>query len=1408
MSASQLLAELSERGIEVWVEEDRLRVRARSGSVSEELKDRLSEHREELLALLAQSHRDATGSLHLEIEPDPASRFEPFPLTDIQQAYWVGRQQAFTLGDVSIHYYAEVLCHRLDVARLEQAWNRCIARHDMLRAVVRADGTQRVLAEVPRYAIEVRNLIGEPAAESMLALAREQLSHEVRPADQWPGFTLVVSLLDEEKSLLQVSIDLLHLDGASLLILFRDLDRFYRDPGSATAELALHYRDYVLAERAATETPQYQRSLEHWRSKLKELPPAPELPLARDIASLKGSRFRRLARRIDRPLAEALKARAAAAGLTPSAVFLTAYAEVLRAWSKNSDLTVNVTLFNRLPVHAEVNQIIGDFTSMVLLPYCPTLGQTFAERGRLLQSELWTALEHRWVSGIRVLGELAKLRGSGAGAQMPVVFTSLLDLKNQGFDLDALDAFGEVLYTVTQTPQVFLDNQVREVSDGIWVSWDAIEDLFPAAMLDDMFGAYLGLLEGLAEDSRDWSRGRFDLLPAEQKSLLAEVNRTEVPVAEETLLSLFRRQAAQTPELPAILAPGRQISYGELERRCRRLGHRLRSLGVTGEELVAVVMNKGWEQLVAALGTHAAGAAYVPVDPELPAERIRFLLADTGTRVALTQSALAAEIEWPAGLARIEVDRDDLAADAELDAPLDSALSPRSLSHVIYTSGSTGRPKGVMIEHRSVVNRMLDVNQRFGVGPGDRAFAITALHHDLSVYDIFGMLIAGGAAVLPSADQRKDPRHWVERMLEDGVTFWNSVPAFLEMLVEQLERGHAAGDPLPESLGKVILAGDWIPVSLPDRLHRLLPGVRFIASGGPTETTIWDIWNEVGEVDRGWRSIPYGKPLANARYYVLNSQLEPRPLWVAGELYIGGAGLARGYWRDAERTAEKFLEHPETGERLYKSGDWGRFLPDGKIEFLGREDAQVKISGQRIELGEIEATLAELPGVQNAVVVVRDHGGVKSLAAFVVGASAAPTPAETSLSSYGPDVAVKDTLDRLQFKLARHNLRKSPPEAQWLPLPPTLCPLDREGQAGALHSHRRFDAAPIELASFSGFLEVLSSPTVDGLPKYRYGSAGGLYPVQIYLHAKAGRISGLPGGLYYYDPRGHRLEPIAAGFELGDRLALRRQPADGRRLGLLLYFVGKLGAIEPLYGNLARDFCLIEAGMISQLLRGSAAEKGLGLCQLGWLDWSPIANALGLAGDEIYLHALLGGAELAGPVGSQAEAEAPQLAPEEELRRHLKAQLPAHMVPAAIRVVDSLPLTPNGKVDRKALAQVEPEEQEASGPLVPPRSEMETILAAIWRKVTGSERVGVETNFMELGANSLVVVKYYHEICAELAVDFPLMTMFRKPSIAQLAEVLTSETQEPTADLEVGSSRGEYRRERLRQRKKNREKPN
>lgn len=289
-----------------------------------------------------------------------------------------------------------------------------------------------------------------------------------------------------------------------------------------------------------------------------------------------------------------------------------------------------------------------------------------------------------------------------------------------------------------------------------------------------------------------------------------------------------------------------------------------------------------------------------------------------------------------------------------------------------------------MIEHRNVVNRMTDVAHRFGLKPEDRAIALTALHHDLSIFDIFCMLsIVGGTIVLPNAALIRDPAHWLQLIVKNNVTLWNSVPAFMQMMVEYLE--HATHEE-PSTLRWVILSGDFIPVSLPDRLRKQLPAshIELISAGGPTETTVWDIYYPIGEVNPRWKSIPYGKPMTNAQYHVLNDHLEPRPVWTPGELYIAGVGLARGYWRNEERTQASFITDPQTGQRLYRSGDLGRYLPDGNLEILGRKDFQVKVRGHRIELGEIEATLVQHAKVQEAVVCARKEDTGKRLVAYVV----------------------------------------------------------------------------------------------------------------------------------------------------------------------------------------------------------------------------------------------------------------------------------------------------------------------------------------------------------------------------------------------------------------------------------------
>ena len=453
-----------------------------------------------------------------------------------------------------------------------------------------------------------------------------------------------------------------------------------------------------------------------------------------------------------------------------------------------------------------------------------------------------------------------------------------------------------------------------------------------------------------------------------------------VHMAPDCLIhDLFTLQATHTPERPAIISSARTLSYADLLSVSRDLGHRLRALGVKPNTLVAIVMDKGWEQIAGVLGSLEAGAAYLPIDASVPEERLRFLLEDGEVEVVLTQSWLDEKLLWPPNVTRLCIDREDSGTNhAE---PLLRVQTPDDVAYILYTSGSTGKPKGVMIGHRGLVNCILETNRTFSVGPNDRALAVTALHHDMSVYDIFGLLAAGGAIVVPDHDGRRSPDHWVDLIDRHRVTVWNSVPALMEMLLV-----HAAAQKVivRDRLRLAFLGGDWIPLSAPERIRAHFGDVQVVSVGGPTETTVWNIWYPVKEMQSEWKSIPYGHPIANTRYYVLDENLNDCAAGEPGELCCSGVGLLKGYWRNDEQTRARTTIHPRTGERIYRTGDRGRFMPDGEIEFLGRIDRQIKINGQRIELGEIEAALLRQPGIKQAVVDAIDHDGQKKLAAYIV----------------------------------------------------------------------------------------------------------------------------------------------------------------------------------------------------------------------------------------------------------------------------------------------------------------------------------------------------------------------------------------------------------------------------------------
>jgi amino acid adenylation domain-containing protein len=919
------------------------------------------------------------------IVPDPQYRHDPFPLNDVQQAYWIGRRDEFELGNVASHLYLEIDATDLDMATLEAALARLIDRHDMLRAVVLADGMQQILKIVPPLTVAYVDLEGRPpeAADIILEQIRDEMSHHVLAADRWPLFEVRATRIDRNRLRLHLSLDSLIGDALSWLIFLKELGQLVRRPESDLPALALSFRDYVLAEARLRETKAYQRASDYWTARLPTLPPAPDLPLLKPHFTFARPRFTRREGAIERDQWSRLKRRAGQAGVTPSGVLLAAFADILTVWSRSSHFTINLTLFNRMPMHPEVNAIIGDFTSLTLLEVDGSFPGSFEERAQRLQTQLWDDLDHREFSAVNVLRELARVQGHPFKASMPVVFSSTI-AQAGGYDTSVIAELGELAYVITQTPQLYLDHQVYEEDGRLRFNWDAVEEIFPPGLLDEMFDAFRHHLHRLAVEEAAWSEVRLPSAPWLQIEQRAKCNAVDTALPSGLLHTAIESRAVAHPHRTAVVHANGSLSYSELLAASTHVGHWLRRRGARPGMLVAVIIEKSWEQVVAVLAVLQSGAAYLPIEPNVPAERLWFLLKDGQVRLVLTQAALDKRLDWPCGIERCQVDLEAVHSDLKLDV-LAPVQSEEDLAYVMYTSGSTGVPKGVAINHRAALNTIADINRRFAVGPDDRILALSSLAFDLSVYDFFGTLGAGGTIVIPDPARLRDTAHWIDVAARTNVTVWNSVPALMSLAVEYAS-GRSVS--LPASLRLVLLSGDWIPVGLPTEIRRLAPAARVVSLGGATEASIWSILYPIGDVDPSWHSIPYGWPMANQQVHVLDRSLEHRPVWVTGNIYIGGAGLARGYWRDDERTADAFVNHPRTGERLYRTGDLGRYLPDGSIEFLGREDFQVKIGGHRIELGEIEAILKRHPAVHAAVAVAReDVPDNKNLTAYVVPAA-------------------------------------------------------------------------------------------------------------------------------------------------------------------------------------------------------------------------------------------------------------------------------------------------------------------------------------------------------------------------------------------------------------------------------------
>ncbi len=1296
-----------------------------------------------------------------QIQPQPELAWEPFELTPVQAAYWVGRQSQMALGGVGAQACLELALPDLDLVRLEQALNKLIRRHPMLQTVINAQGQQQPRQDLPPYSIkchDLRTLPPKEQVEQRQALRQASLEAVFDPM-HWPLFEL--SLIRQSEgpegetgTYLQLRLDALIADATSFLLLGQELETLYRHPEREWPPLALNFGDYMRTFTEIRKSPAFERDRGYWQERLASLPEAPLLPLLTAPEQLKTRQFKRLSLHIEAPTWQALKTAGAAYNLTPNSLVLALFAASLSCWSENEQFIINLTTFQRLPLHPQVNQVVGDFTSLNLLEI-PLRQGLLADWARQIQQQLWQDLEHSLYSGVEVLRDL---RQHGHSGTAPVVFTGLL-----GQTLPELPLGAELVFAQTQTPQVWLDCQVSESAMGLHVNWDYLTELFPAGLPQTLFDTFEQLLRRLANSPAEWQA------PLSQKAILGALNSpdqtpsrlaanaTEQRIPTQCLHTACVTQALAHPEAPAVISPTRNLNYAELLAEATALAEQLYAHGLERAEPVAIVMHKGWEQAVAVLGILLAGGAYLPIEASLPPERITALLELGQCRLALVQSHLDLSTHLttlpPLHPTFIPVYPPKTALPLPSSTQIQALLqrcSPEQAAYVIFTSGSTGQPKGVMIAHQAAWNTVAAINQMHNLQPDDRVWGLSILSFDLSVYDLFGSWAAGACLVLPPADSGREPDRWVNSLQAHGITLWNSVPALLQLLLEYLERSPELRFP---ALRQIMLSGDWIPLALPERMAARAPQAQIWSLGGATEASIWSNFHPISlPLPEDWNSVPYGKPLPNQRFEVFNAQMEPCPEWVTGELCISGKGLALGYWQDPEKTAERFVLHPETGERWYKTGDRGRYRPGGILEFLGRKDNQVKIQGYRIELGEIESCLRQHPQLADVLVTAPYQGdklSQRSLCAYYLPRgpisvselenflscrlpawmvphqwlameafplnssgkpdrqqlpaiaskaskttlSAAQSQTETQLKGLFYEVLTLEIHDpeadllglgvnsidliRLGNRLQQEfgfapgvgemfQLRSLRQLAQYYNAPnmaqanaqlptdnktrPTVgavmydsfsekkLPIrEQRGPAtvfpppqGAPHSEnwkstRHFLPEALKLTQLAELLAVLAEYPGDQGPRYLYPSAGGVYPLLVYLQVMPGKIEQLGTGLYLYQAQNHKLVQVSSEAPVLSELHLPISLEMAQASAFSLYLVADLAGMMARYGSDARDYCLIEAGAMVQLLREQAARIGLGLCSVSRVNAALLqVPCAWQAGDEC-LHSLVGG---------------------------------------------------------------------------------------------------------------------------------------------------------------------------------------
>jgi amino acid adenylation domain-containing protein len=897
-----------------------------------------------------------------------------FPTTFAQQRLWFLEQ----LQPGSTSYlvpWSLRIEGELNASALEKSLAEIIRRHEILRTTFswRDEMPMQVVGS-PAFTLTVLNISGldrpeEKAAEMGRAEARIPLDLE-----HGPLFRAQLLRLNPQLHILLLTMHHIIFDGWSRRILIQELsalyDAFCAGRPSLLPPPNLQYADYAVWQRQQLQGTNLEKQLSYWRKQLAGVPASLDLPVDRPRPPVQTFNGAKLPIAFSKDLTEKLNTFSRQNGATLFMTLLAGFQTLLSRYSLQDDIAVGTPIANRN--RAELEEMIGFFANTLVMRAKLSDETNFKELVAQVRETSLEAYAHQDVPFEKLVEELRPDRNLSQNPLFQVLF-SLQNSPRQAFELSGLTLR---LMDLGETTSKFdISAFLSESPDGVRGRFEFNTDLFDSETIQRMIGHYEMLLAAAVEHPHI-PVSKIPLLTDEERSLILDgwnCTKSEYPQTM-CLHQLIEAQAKRTPDAIAVVMGKEQISYRALDKKANQLANYLQQRGVGPETLVGVFLERSIDMVIVLLGVLKAGGAYIPLDPAYPSERIAFILEDAGAKVLLTQQDLVSVL--PSGSA-VVITMDAMqgrTAKEGKKSPI-AKLTPQNLAYVLYTSGSTGKPKGVQITHANLVNFLFSMRAEPGLAPEDTLLAVTTLSFDIAGLEIYLPLVTGAKIILASRSEAADGQRLLQLIRNRKPTIIQSTPATWRMLIEAGWEGSAEL--------KVLCGGEALPGNL---TAQLLPRCSELWNMyGPTETTIW---SSVYRVNSATATAPIGRPIANTTFYILDAHMQPVPIGVSGELYIGGDGVARGYLSRPELTEAGFVPNPfdrRPDAKLYRTGDLARYLPDGNVQYLGRTDFQVKVRGFRIELGEIESVLAKHSSVRQAVVAAReDSPGDKRLVAYIV----------------------------------------------------------------------------------------------------------------------------------------------------------------------------------------------------------------------------------------------------------------------------------------------------------------------------------------------------------------------------------------------------------------------------------------